>query len=293
MFQDKVDNIKHKIEDLEKSITTLEGRLDGINNDSKRYEAFWDLKELHEQTKEKYRSLEIWSDETQTKKFDNNLIQEIYYFELCLSMLKKKHGTQKIDMRHFLNIAELEYHYFNIRENPLPSYFLNLGFQLEGPFSDLRINLIFNNLLNAKENLELLIEYYNREESHKDLFIYYELMGDLFIHLFCYFKKYFNEEYSVTAETPRSYLFCTFYYYRLSIWHKNELAKLNPRTGFDGLHGWPSQALFHDFLDEIGVKHITDVHEKERKMSQKYHLRDNEKENLNDNIRRRIREFLK
>lgn len=50
--------------------------------------------------------------------------------------------------------------------------------------------------------------------------------------------------------------------------------------------------LFHDFLDEIGVKYVTDVQEKEQKLSQKYHLRDNERENLNENIRRRKREFL-
>jgi len=291
MYEEKVDNLNREIKKSEESIILLEGQLKEVKDASERYEIFWELKELYEKTKDNYRSLEIWSDKKHTVKFYLNLIREIYYFEVCLSMLKDKHGAKKIDLRHFLNAAELEYFYFIIEDNPLPDIFFNSSFQIDGFFTDQRINLIFNNIINAQKNLNHLLEYYKDEEKHKKLFIYNELMGDLYIHLFCCIQQFNNENLFKKNSSSRKNLICAFYYYNLSIWHKIQLERLNPTTGFDGLHGWPSLGLFHDFYNEIGVSHIHDVREKKEKLSEKYTLSNKETVELNQELKRAIHEF--
>jgi len=245
------------------------------------------LKEKCEKAKELYRSLEISSDEDQSDKFLYYLSQEIYYFELCLGMLKNKHGTSKIDIRHFLNAANLENLYFIIKEKSLPDYFVGSGFQLEGSFTDKRINLIVNNILNAQENLKTLLEYYNNEEKHKELFIYYEIMGDLYIHIFCYIIQYERNLNKLLRECLKN----AFYFYELSIWHKTKLEFLNPTTYFERLHGWPTHGLFHNFYHDIGVANDYDVREKNEKLEKNHPLTQDEKQELQFKIKRVLHEF--
>ena len=190
------------------------------------------MKENYEKIKDNNRSLKIWSDNKFPDKYDYYLRHEIYYLEVCLGMLKDRHGASKIDLRHFLNAAQLEYLFFIIKENPLPDSFIPSSFQLDGYFTDRRINLIFKNILNAQKNLRILLDYYTQERRHKELFLYNEIMGDLYIHIFCYINKYREN----LNDLSREYLNYAFYYYKLSIWHKTQLEISKPRTYFEGLH---------------------------------------------------------
>ncbi len=287
MFQEKVNEIIKDIEELEPYILELKYQLREINEDTARYELLWKLKEDCEKTKDLYRSLEIWSDEDQSDKYHYYSQQEIYYFETCLKMLKDKHGASKIDLRHFLNVANLEYLYFIIKDKSLPDDFINSSFELEGFFADRRINLIVNNIFNAQKNLRILLEYYNNERKHKELFIYYELMGDLYIHIFCYIiQNKINLD-----DLIQEYLKNALFFYELSIWHKTQLEFLDPTTYFEGLHGWPSQGLFHSFYNEIGVTNVHNVREKKENIENKYLLTQNEKEGIQLKVKRAINEF--
>lgn len=149
-FPEKVQEIKDEIERIETEIPHLKEQLEETYELSKRYEILWKLKEEYENVKENYRSLEIWSDENQSDKYLHYLCLEIYHFEICLNMLKEKHGTSKIDLRYFLNASRLEYYYFVVEDKELPDKFLENNFQLYGDFEDKRINLIVNNIFNAQ-----------------------------------------------------------------------------------------------------------------------------------------------
>ena len=112
-------------------------------------------------------------------------------------------------------------------------------------------------------------------------FIYYELLGDLEIHIFCYYQKFESYEH-------RESLFNAFLYYKFSIWHKTQLEKLHPQTYFDGLHGWPSHGIFHDFYGKLGVSFITDVRDKKEKLNENYPLTQEENMKLEKLYKRDI-----
>lgn len=274
MFQDKIDETIEQIRDIEKNIDELKSQLKKATDENEIYETKWKLKDTCKQAKDKYRSLEIWSEKDQSDNYLKYLCNEIFFYESCLRMLKAKFGTEKIDYRHYLNVGELESIYFS--DNEYRSNFNE--FQSSEIFNDLGVNLIVNNLYNAQENIKVLI---NHLEDHKNLFIYYELLGDLEIHIFCYYQKFASYEH-------RESLFNAILYYTISIWHKTQLESLNPQTSFDGLHGWPSHGIFHDFYDKLGVSFITDVREKNKKLNEKYPLTQEENMKLEKLYKRDI-----
>ena len=102
------DEIKILISEKEKILKNLEN----IKELSERYSAYWSLKEKFEQLQHKFKILQNWSHLNFKTEMDHYLCHEIYYFELCFSMLKEKYGAKDVDLRHFLNAAQLEYQYF-------------------------------------------------------------------------------------------------------------------------------------------------------------------------------------
>lgn len=171
MFQDKIDETIEQIRDIEKNIDELKSQLKKATDENEIYETKWKLKDTCKQAKDKYRSLEIWSEKDQSDNYLKYLCNEIFFYESCLRMLKAKFGTEKIDYRHYLNVGELESIYFS--DNEYRSNFNE--FQSSEIFNDLGVNLIVNNLYNAQENIKVLI---NHLEDHKNLFIYYELLAE-------------------------------------------------------------------------------------------------------------------
>jgi len=219
------------------------------------------LKDTYNLSKDQYHLLGIWTKKTQNENYYKCLCKEISYYESCLKMLKNKHGEEKIDYRHYLIVAYLESIYF--KDYEFPQNFDE--FQGSGIFNDNRIDLIVNNIQKAQKNLKFLIEHHKKNEDHKSLFVYYELLGDLEIHIFCYFQEF-------KSRINRELLLKAFLYYKISIWHKTQLERSNPTTYYDGLHGWESHNIFHDFYRKLRVKSLTNVRDKEEKLQLKYPL---------------------
>jgi hypothetical protein len=103
------------------------------------------------------------------------------------------------------------------------------------------------------------------------------------VHIFCYYQKFESYE-------RRESLFNAILYYKISIWHKTQLEKLKPQTYFDGLHGWSSHGIFHDFYDKLGVSFITDVRAKKEKLKKSFPLTQEESINLEELYKRDINE---
>ena len=187
---------------------------------------------------------------------------------MCYNV-KEADGKMKIDYRHYLIVAQLESVY--LLECPFPKKFNE--FRGSGIFKDEGIDMIINNIQNAQANINLFIELCKKKEDHKSLFVYYELLGDLGIHKFCYFKKY-------ELVSHRKSLLRAISLYEISIRHKIQLEKSEPTTYFDGLHGWESHYIFHEFYRELGVQRSTNVREKLAKLRKNYPLTPEELEQL-------------
>lgn len=261
--------INDNLLDLKRTIESLKNQLKITSDENEIYELSWKLKDSYNLTKKKYHSLEVWSKESQTKNYYKCLLNEIFYYESCLKMLKSKYGKRKIDYRHYLIVAQLESVY--LLKCPFPKKFNE--FKGSGIFKHEGIDMIISNIQNAQVNINLFIEHCKKKEDHKSLFIYYELLGDLEIHKFCYFKKY-------ELISHRKSLLRAISLYEISIKHKIQLENSEPGTFFDGLHGWESHYIFHEFYNELGVQHSTNVKEKLTKLRNDYPLTPEELEQL-------------
>jgi len=97
---------------MEEDFDNLKESLKNSEEENKIYEINWKLKEICKKLKKKYHILDNWSKEEQSDKIDHYHFFEIFYYECCLEMLKNKFSPPKIDYRHYLIVAELEYSYF-------------------------------------------------------------------------------------------------------------------------------------------------------------------------------------
>ncbi len=271
--------INENLLDLKRTIESLKNQLNISSDENEIYDLTWKLKDSYDLAKDKYHSLEVWSKEPQTKNYYKYLFNEIFYYESCLKMLKNKYGKMKIDYRHYLIVAQLECVY--LLKCPFPKKFNE--FRGSGIFKDEGIDMIINNIQNAQANINLFIEDCKKKVDHKSLFIYYELLGDLEIHKFCYFKKY-------ELISHRKSLLRAISLYEISIKHKIQLENSEPGTFFDGLHGWESHYIFHEFYSELGVQRYTDVREKLAKLRNNYPLTPEELEQLDQLITRKTYE---
>jgi len=250
-----VKNVKNEIKNLIKEKNSLIEKLDNVKDLSERYSIYWELKEHFDQLKLKFTILQTWSRTDFSIEIDNFLCREIYFFEKCFSMLKAKHGAAKVDLRHFLSAVQLEYEYFIEKQKDLPLEFLKAGFELEGYTEDPKLNLINNNIINAQKNLKNILKYKEREKNHKELFLYYEVLGDLYIHLYLLLREFEEEK----RDNVRKNLFFAYCYYNKSFNNKTIIQREDPYTGYDGLHGWPCLKIFVKFYEPIGVVNIHNV----------------------------------
>lgn len=250
------------LEDIEKEISKLKKEYNGILEFLKakiekkeRYINYWKLKEFSEKLKYKYRLLDSWSKNEYTSDYDEYLCKEIFFFEICFSMLKELYNPKFVNFQHYLKVANLEFEYFIDKENSYPKEFIKKSFETQGIGNDPRMNLILNNIEKAQKNLSLIIENVkSKSKDEKDLFLYYEVLGDLYIHFFIILKNY---EYEV--EKSSKFLNRGYFYYLISYKYKRVVEEKNPTTGYDGLHGWEVFKIFVEFYSKVGAGNTHNV----------------------------------
>ncbi len=271
---------EREIEELMKEKSNLFEELNTELDKPRIYSIYWRLKEIFEELKHKYMIIQRWSRIDHSPKINNALCREIYYFEKCFSMLKEKHGAERVDLQHYLNAASLEYEYFIDLGFELPQEFLTEEFELGGLTKNPTFNLIINNVQNAQKNLNLILEYKEKEENHNELFLYFEVMGDLYIHIYLILKK----SRISSPDRLRSFLFNAYSHYVRSYDNKLIVERGNPQTYFDGLHGWPCLRIFIDFFKEIGENNVHNVRLKKEFLESKF-LTNNEIKKILNNIK--------
>lgn len=245
-------------------IKKLNKKLRKVSKNSEKYSFFWNLKENYALLKFNYKILNRYSRETSyEKEFINTLCQEIYYFEKCLNMLREKYGESYIDFRHYLNVAILEYQLFIEKELSFPKRFQKLHFKSSGVLPDPELNMIVNNILNAEVSLQNIINLREKEGSYKELFLFYEILGDLFIQIYALLNVYYTDEsFQVFNNLVQAYK-----YYKISYKYKKMIETTS--TYIDGLHGIPYLQNFYDFFNEIYIN-IHNVKKKIEFLEEKY-----------------------
>jgi len=259
-----IDEEEAEIDELNKEKASLIESLKIAEDPSDIYQIYWRMKEIYSKLKLKYKLLGYWTHIDYTTKSDEYLQSEVLYFEKCLHMLKEKHGVDRIDLRHYLMAAELEYEYFIIKKNTVPKLFLT-QFDIKEITSNFGYNIIINNIKNAQKNLQFILKYKVRTNNNKELFLYNEIMGDLYIHIYLLLDLLPDK----LEDTLRKWLKFAYLYYLIALRHKEIVEQENPTTYIDGLHGWPCLPIFVEFFKENGILNVHDLKSKIRILQKK------------------------
>ena len=178
------ESVKNEIyENDRKEIAVLKEKLVNASSLDDKGKIYWQLSE-------KYKLL-FWGYAEESAIFSNTSKEEyyrqlekdylwnsIYYREKCLQIIKQNYAIEAND-GIFMDVG-LKYRYFirydyeEIKEE---------GFQLEkfGDAHNKKINIIINDIEYAKRGMYYKIQYYEKDNNNEELFIWCEVMGDLYL----------------------------------------------------------------------------------------------------------------
>lgn len=260
-----LNDIKNEVSKLEKEYEKIIEFLSASLEKKEKYSNYWRLKEISRELKFKYRLWDSWSTDNYNSEMNLYLCKEIYFFEKCFLMLKQIYDPKYVDFQHYLKAANLEYEYFFENSFSYPEEFSNNPFDSQGITDDPRINLVLNKIEKAQKNLKLIIDNVKKKSNDaKDLFLYYEVLGDLYLHIYIILKK--NE----FLKDSINYLHQCYFYYLISHNYKQIVEESNPTTSYSGLHGWDVFKIFVEFFNKIGSGNIHNVRLKLEYLEQNY-----------------------
>lgn len=236
------ENVKNQIYDKDKKeIEVLKGKLIDIKNSENEVNIYWQLSE-------KYKLL-FWGYAEESSIFKGTTKEEyyrqlekdylwnaIYYREKCLSNIKESNVIEAND-GIFMDFG-LKYRYLITYDYEEPK---EDGLQLEkfGDTSNEKINIIINDLEYAKRGMYYIIKNYDKENNHEELFIWCEVMGDLYFIIQLLLIKGGRNDLLDNARLSLEY-------YKESRENLKVFAK--PTTGYGGIYGLPYQTNFFDPL---------------------------------------------
>lgn len=281
-FKDKgLDNIEERIlkedkERLLKNIKALEDenkklleRISSTANEKEIYETLYNLKENHRKLKLDYKHLGNYTSENYSNETNDNLCKEIYYFEKCLKMLIEIKGIIGTDPRHYLDCAVLEYDYFIKKKSNLSKMFHDFIPIYSELTPGSNYCLILKNLKNAQFSVMRFLEAYEKENKIKELFLFHEVLGDIFI-----------QEYTILIDNSDNKkiendltLYNAYYNYHKSVEYKTELQRKKPQTYIMGLRDITYLPTFYDFFKDYSGD-LYDVQGKKKFIETQYsHLK--------------------
>ena len=243
------ESIKNKIYENDRNeLVFLKKQLVNAINLEEKANFYWKLSE-------KYKLL-FWGYAEETAIFKNTSKEEyykqlekdylwnsIYYREKCLQIIKQNYAIEAND-GIFMDVG-LKYRYFirydyeEIKEE---------GFQLEkfGDALNEKINIIINDIEYAKRGMYYTLQYYEKDNNHEELFIWCEVMGDLYLIIQLLLIKGGRNDLMDNAKQA-------LVYYKESRERLKLFAK--PTVHYAGIHGLAYQTNFFDpLLKSFGFK---------------------------------------
>ena len=178
------ESVKNEIYEKDrKEIDLLEERLIKASKLDDKANIYWQLSEKYKLLFWGYAEESTIFKDTSKEAFykqveKDYLWNSIYYREKCLQIIKQNDVIEAND-GIFMDVG-LKYRYFirydyeEIKED---------GFQLEkfGDALNEKINIIINDIEYAKRGMYYTIKHYEKDNNHEELFIWCEVMGDLYL----------------------------------------------------------------------------------------------------------------
>ncbi|KKL09782.1 hypothetical protein LCGC14_2562430, partial [marine sediment metagenome] len=178
------EEVKNEIYEKDKNkIVILKEKLVNASKTEDKANIYWQLSEKYKLLFWGYAEESVIFKNTSKEEYYKQLEKDylwnsIYYREKCLKIIKQNYVIEANDS-FFMDVG-LKYRYFiryeyeEIKEE---------GFQFEkfGNTSNEKINIIINDLEYAKRGMYYLIKRYKEENDHEELFIWCEVMGDLYL----------------------------------------------------------------------------------------------------------------
>ena len=236
------EKIKNEIYEKDRNeIGILKEKLVNTSNSEDKANIYWQLSEKH--------NLLFWGYAEESAIFKNTSKEEyykklekdylwasIYYREKCLQIIKQNDAIEANDGM-FMDVG-LKYRYFirydyeEIKED---------GFHLEkfGNTGNEKINIIINDLEYSKRGMYYTIKHYEKENNHEEVFIWCEVMGDLYLIIQLLLIEGGRNDSLDNAKQSLEY-------YKNSRNNLKFFAK--PTTHYDGIYGLPYQTNFFDPL---------------------------------------------
>lgn len=176
--------VKNEIYEKDRTdIDILKKKLENTRTLEDRANIFWQLSEKYKLLFWGYAEEHIIFADTPKKEYYRNLEREylwncIYYREKCLQIIKQNDAIEANDgifmdvglkYRYFIRY---DYDYEEIEEE-------RFRFDTFGNTANEKMNIIINDLDYAKRGMYYLLKIYEKEKNNEELFIWYEVMGDL------------------------------------------------------------------------------------------------------------------
>jgi len=232
---------------LNKSFLESKESLNLLTNLEERYAKLWELKEISMKIKRKYSYLNKSTNNNYREQYINWLLEEIVYFEKCLKMKIKHVGILRIDFRHLIECAILEYEYFIELGNDCPEELIEfIGDSIEinlPPHLTLLHTKLYDSVLCVISGMQSI-----EAENYSMFYIEYELLGNLYLQLFNFLIIYVSE----SSDYRQNCLRLCYHYYLKSIHYLDILNRQSPQTYYEGVDrsGVSFSSLYYDFFQE-------------------------------------------
>lgn len=255
-----------EIEALNNLITELKEKMDDSSDNEFTLSSYWQIRKNYE--KLKYLCLELarLGLEEYNEYYIKAFKYEIYFYEKLLQKWRIHFPENNIRYDYYIELAKLEYDYFiknkflmerNLREEIFLYSFNEANLNLLNQF------VIINNLKLAQKRLEIMVINNVILENYDELFIIYEVLGNLYISLYMLListnKNIENFEYLLLE----SYLCFTLSY-------ENRLINDKPQVYRQGIVDMPYIELFYNFFKEEGYSNYYSLEGKIEFLHNKY-----------------------
>lgn len=237
----KIKDVQNEINVLKKDKDVLIKNLERSNNNDGKLQILKDLTEIFHKLETKYFELGLISESSYKSEINNSLDKQIKFYSRYLDNLKKKYKISEIPFEYFLKLANLQYKQFqNNREEILQKYkdFEGISF---GETIVQEINLIINNIILARHNVEEIIRNKRKTLDFESLYLYFEVLGDFYINNYA-----LEEEVEEYIRFPELYnIDNAFQCYEQASSYKSKIEL--PSIYMEGLAGIPYLKPFYDF----------------------------------------------
>lgn len=216
------------------------------------------MRKNYEKLKNIYKGLERFLPKKYNTEYSNSLCCEIYFLEKLLKKWGYHYPESNIDFKYYLDAAELEYEFFIKNKLSMPRELREYLFKYtykEEELSKQNIFIITKNIKKAQKSLEMMIYRFLVYEDYDSLFIYNEILGDLYLHIHILSSLYQDKEVLIYSD----YIFQAFYSYNLSLKYKkkNEDPEVY-REGLIGLSYFDVYSKFFERESPINIHYLED-----------------------------------